>query len=673
MLTGNLLIVAAIAVVLGLLTILQFLLAARHDHAVSMAGPLQNLDALEVQRKQKQALLVDLDEDLRKRREALQNFAQIQADVDEMVRRRDELLTEWSSLEEKRAEVRVVRSDTERAVIDRHSVEAELVRSRAELDEIRDRLAKAEQLLAQTGVLEAELDGLTQRIEELRDQRRLLEEAEERTTRLDLRAQELDTAIVRSHAQLAERSAELEETQARLTAERQALAGTQTERAGIVAETAAVAIELRQSRAQLQDLADQRVTLEVQIATLNEGIRKAGGQPDGLDEKKDPLRELTAVPPVLQELRKWPASGVIAEIDALDRVHKWLEKSGLHFHPRVIRSFHTAMKVNETTQIAVLAGISGTGKSQLPRLYAAAMGIGFLQVPVQPRWDSPQDLMGFYNYIEGRFRPTDMARALWHLDGQHDSTFNDRMMLVLLDEMNLARVEYYFSDFLSRLESRPPKERVGDANLRKDAEIELEIPMSEGQTAPRVFPGYNLLFAGTMNEDESTQSLSDKVVDRANVMRFTAPTKISHAGISGILPAPEALPRAKWDAWVKPTRQVDQHPQVAQSVERMRALMQNFKRPFGHRLGRAIMAYVANYPQGEGIESINEALADQVEMRLLPKLRGVEVANLEAAFGELQTFVEGNLRDHALAYAIKASVDAAREGAGQFVWQGLGR
>lgn len=673
MLTGNLLIVAAIAVALGLLTILQFLLAARHDHAVSMAGPLQNLDALEVQRKQKQALLVDLDEDLRKRREALQNFAQIQADVDEMVRRRDELLTEWSSLEEKRAEVRVVRSDTERAVIDRHSVEAELVRSRAELDEIRDRLAKAEQLLAQTGVLEAELDGLTQRIEKLRDQRRLLEEAEERTTRLDLRAQELDAAIVRSHAQLAERSAELEETQARLTAERQALARTQTERAGIVAETAAAAIELRQSRAQLQDLADQRVTLEVQIATLNEGIRKAGGQPDGLDEKKDPLRELTAVPPVLQELRKWPASGVIAEIDALDRVHKWLEKSGLHFHPRVIRSFHTAMKVNETTQIAVLAGISGTGKSQLPRLYAAAMGIGFLQVPVQPRWDSPQDLMGFYNYIEGRFRPTDMARALWHLDGQHDSTFNDRMMLVLLDEMNLARVEYYFSDFLSRLESRPPKERVGDANLRKDAEIELEIPMSEGQTAPRVFPGYNLLFAGTMNEDESTQSLSDKVVDRANVMRFTAPTKISHAGISGMLPAPEALPRAKWDAWIKPTRQVDQHPQVAQSVERMRALMQNFKRPFGHRLGRAIMAYVANYPQGEGIESINEALADQVEMRLLPKLRGVEVANLEAAFGELQTFVEGNLRDHALAHAIKASVDAAREGAGQFVWQGLGR
>ncbi|MFC6496363.1 hypothetical protein ACFP8Z_01780 [Gemmobacter lanyuensis] len=88
------------------------------------------------------------------------------------------------------------------------------------------------------------------------------------------------------------------------------------------------------------------------------------------------------------------------------------------------------------------------------------MGIGFLQVPVQPRWDSPQDLMGFYNYIEGRFRPTDMARAMFALDAQNNpDAVPDRLLIVLLDEMNLARVEYYFSDFLSRLESRPARAR----------------------------------------------------------------------------------------------------------------------------------------------------------------------------------------------------------------------
>jgi 5-methylcytosine-specific restriction endonuclease McrBC GTP-binding regulatory subunit McrB len=99
-----------------------------------------------------------------------------------------------------------------------------------------------------------------------------------------------------------------------------------------------------------------------------------------------------------------------------------------------------------------------------------------------------------------------MARALWAMDELNNDkeAEKDRMMMILLDEMNLARVEYYFSDFLSRLESRPRPSDVGNKSERKDAEIELEIPNME--RAPRIFPGYNLLFAGTMNEDESAYS-----------------------------------------------------------------------------------------------------------------------------------------------------------------------
>src|SRR6056297_1214471 len=233
--------------------------------------------------------------------------------------------------------------------------------------------------------------------------------------------------------------------------------------------------------------------------------------------------------------------------------------------------------------MAVLAGISGTGKSQLPRQYAAGMGIGFLQVPVQPRWDSPQDLMGFYNYIEGKFRPTDMARALWAVDELHnDQADPDRMMMVLLDEMNLARVEYYFSDFLSRLESRPRPSDVDDANERKDAEIELEIPNMD--QPPRLFPGYNLLFAGTMNEDESTQSLSDKVVDRANILRFAAPKKIKDGQAERQVEDPKALSQATWNSWITASSSVEREPVVKASLEIMVELMRDFKRPFGHRL-----------------------------------------------------------------------------------------
>lgn len=371
-------------------------------------------------------------------------------------------------------------------------------------------------------------------------------------------------------------------------------------------------------------------------------------------------------------MRNWEDAPRENEADAIKRVERRLRASGLDYPARTLRAFHTAMKVNETTQMAVLAGISGTGKSQLPRQYAAGMGIGFLQVPVQPRWDSPQDLMGFYNYIEGKFRPTDMARALWALDevNNTENALEDRMMMVLLDEMNLARVEYYFSDFLSRLENRPRQDKVDDANLRKDAEIELEIPKME--SPPRIFPGYNLLFAGTMNEDESTQSLSDKVVDRANILRFSAPKKIKNGRAEGTLEETMALSRGTWSKWVRSITEVDGDSRVNSRVEKMVELMRDFKRPFGHRLGRAIMAYAANYPETEGSRGIDDALADQVEMRLLPKLRGVEVDLAEPQFSKLMAFVERELGDEALAQAIGESMSLA-EDTGQFVWSGVTR
>ena len=85
--------------------------------------------------------------------------------------------------------------------------------------------------------------------------------------------------------------------------------------------------------------------------------------------------------------------------------------------------------------MTVLAGVSGTGKSLLPRRYAEAMGLRFLQISVEPRWDSPQDLLGFYNYIEKRYRATDLARALVHMDPYNTSELSnggheDEMMLV---------------------------------------------------------------------------------------------------------------------------------------------------------------------------------------------------------------------------------------------------
>lgn len=672
MLTDNTILVLAIAGVLIFLAVVQLSLAARHDRAVTAAGPIEELAVYEKRLEEKQRLMHDLEDELEKRRQAMAVVADLQAEVDGLRRQKEELLAEWESLRERRDEVAAVRQETEAAVVERQQLETEIAPLRAEYLMIKEKLEKAEELLGRIDALKREHEVISGQVNDLREKKLELEEAEDRISRLEARAHDLETDNARLEGQKSSHEAELGELSARVASEREALARTQTEHGRVGAEVAAQAQDVRRVAGEIENLKEMRSTLDARLAYLKAEIaRKERRSVDGETGEADPLRELKETPPVIAMMRSWDPAPLENEADAIKRVERRLRAKGLDYPARTLRAFHTAMKVNETTQMAVLAGISGTGKSQLPRQYAAGMGIGFLQVPVQPRWDSPQDLMGFYNYIERKFRPTDMARALWALDElNNDDAEQDRMMMILLDEMNLARVEYYFSDFLSRLESRPRPSNVGDKNERKDAEIELEIPNME--RAPRIFPSYNLLFAGTMNEDESTQSLSDKVVDRANILRFAAPKKIKDGQADGEAEPSKALSQKTWNKWGRSSASVEGDARVSGRIEQMLELMRDFKRPFGHRLGRAIMAYAANYPEVEGGRGIDDALADQVEMRLLPKLRGVEVEMVGPQFSKLKTFVERDLGDEALAQAIDESMTLA-EATGQFVWSGVTR
>lgn len=670
MLTGNPLLVLIVVGILTFLAVVQFWLATRHDHAVSIQGPLEEERAIFARIAEKRATLADLEHDLQKRREALAVVADIQAEVDALIRKRDEVLDEWNQMEERRNEVLALRKELEEAQIDKLRFDAELAAAKAEHEEIRERLTRAERLLDQVDDMQEQHAELTRKIETLRPELRRLEEAQERVDQLDARVRDLEKDASRLEGVVAARQSAVVEAEETLRSGHSAVAGVREELTKVEAELAAFAVEKRGIEADIARLHDARAALEARNALLERRTSSAGGSDSVTD---DPLRELKVVPQVVSVLREWRESDVIDENDALHRVQLHFRATGLTYPERTLRAFHTAMKVNESTQMAVLAGISGTGKSQLPRQYAAGMGIGFLQVPVQPRWDSPQDLMGFYNYVEGRFRPTDMARALWAMDelNNADGSLKDRVLMILLDEMNLARVEYYFSDFLSRLESRPAAAEVGDRARRKDAEIELEIPTPDGQI-PRIFPGYNLLFAGTMNEDESTQSLSDKVVDRANVIRFAAPKQIVRGAAEGVRPATEALKRSVWVGWAKPRRDQQERDLAQAKIANMVDLMKDLGRPFGHRLGRAMLAYVDRYPVTDGVADIvNRALADQVEMRLLPKLRGIEVEAKSQEIDRLRKFVS-DLGDDPLSDAIRQSVEAA-EATGQFVWQGVTR
>ena len=678
MLTGNVLILLFAALAAVALIGVQTGFAVLHDRAVTAAGPIRSLESLETAISDKRMTLSDIENELGERRKALAHIADVQTEYDATKRQLDELKAEWLQKDERREEIRAIREEIESEIIEKQTIDSELASARADLDAVHDRLAAAERLFSQNDEMKREHAALEARILAMRSEAMLLSEAQERVQRLEKLSHDLGREVSRLEGLHQASSGQLAEVQENLAADRKAVADTHSVLTQTSAKLAAAQERARSVEDEITILEDRRSVLMAQVARMEGDVAEAGdndaqGREEAVAER---LKELTTLPPVLAQMRTWKVRAPEDEPDAIQRVLQRLDQNGLHYDRRTVYAFHTAMKTNDTTQMAVLAGISGTGKSQLPRQYAAGMGIGFLQVPVQPRWDSPQDLMGFYNYIEKRYRPTDMARALYHLDILNNPTsdFKDQMMMILLDEMNLARVEYYFSDFLSRLESRPPINRVSDRSLRKDAEIELEIPMPRGMDAPRIFPGYNLLFAGTMNEDESTQSLSDKVVDRANVLRFPAPKTIRTTAQKGNIAEPEALSASRWRSWVKPVSAVENEPVVIESIDRMVGLMTGFKRPFGHRLGRAIMGYVANYSSFDRTQDLRVPLADQVEMRLLPKLRGIEVEDgNDHAFSELTSFVGEKLQDDHLARAIEASIRSAKEGSGQFVWNGVSR
>ncbi len=363
----------------------------------------------------------------------------------------------------------------------------------------------------------------------------------------------------------------------------------------------------------------------------------------------------------------------------------WLEKfasklqdKGIIFDRRIINAFHTGLKVADASPIVVLAGISGTGKSLLPRLYAHAAGMNYLQSAVQPRWDSPSDMLGFYNYMEGRFKATELSRFLWQFDIYNNEKAAQRykenlpMNMILLDEMNLARVEYYFSDMLSKLEVRRGLDPE-NKKQRKDAEIDIECGASNKNTETRsLFIGTNTLFVGTMNEDETTQSLSDKVMDRSNVLRFGRPKKLeSHPDIDGFIKAyPERqLSQKQWKLWQGNAKSDDN--ELRDIMEQLNDAMSLLDRPFAHRVWQAVDQYVANYPKINN-RSKYDAIADQVEMKILPKLQGVEKESpkVKEQLKTIQKIIEEGIQDKGLTEAYEQAIKDSNP---FFRWHGIVR
>jgi len=386
------------------------------------------------------------------------------------------------------------------------------------------------------------------------------------------------------------------------------------------------------------------------------------------------------MPHISVDKAKQPVKSEIDEMTWLTGIGNACNTYGLHFNPRILKAFHTALKTAEWSPLTVLAGVSGTGKSELPRLYSHFGGIFFEPLSVQPNWDSQESMLGFFNSIDNKFD----AQPVLHFLAQSQKRWSDdypglseAVCLVLLDEMNLAHPELYFAEFLSKLELR---------RGRKGEDVPfLPVKIGAGMQPYKLPLGRNVLWAGTMNQDETTKSLSDKVIDRSIIINFPRPTELKRR--LKLTPLDDknrgpALHKTSWQGWLAQGSDFSEEEvkPFKEFIEKMNAALSVSGRALGHRVWQSIEYYMANYPDVRAAQATKDmdalkkalhvAFEDQIVQKVMPKLRGIDTRGksktecLDKIRGQIIAGIGGNN------FNLSEDFDLACElGYGQFIWQ----
>ena len=182
----------------------------------------------------------------------------------------------------------------------------------------------------------------------------------------------------------------------------------------------------------------------------------------------------------------------------------------IYYELPLIRSFIAGLA---TSRLIILEGLSGTGKSMLPRMFARFTNSNAFFAPVQATWRDKTDVLGFYSEFSKTFKSTPF------LENLYKASYSEKTNVMVLDEMNLSRIEYYFADFLSIMEY--PEE---------DWKVRVYDPQNNQKLPEKLKGGCvsvptNTYFVGTANTDDSTFTIADKVYDRAVVIDFDEKVK----------------------------------------------------------------------------------------------------------------------------------------------------
>lgn len=292
--------------------------------------------------------------------------------------------------------------------------------------------------------------------------------------------------------------------------------------------------------------------------------------------------------------------------DALAEIKNYIFARGFDYPDGLIENFYLSLK---SKPFVILAGTSGTGKTRLVKLFAEAIGAAFKLVSVRPDWSDGSDLFG-HTDLNGNFVAGPVCSAF-------ETAINEpnRPVFLCLDEMNLARVEYYLSDFLSVIESR--EKENGHIVTEGIAQYEKGIPE-------------NLYIIGTVNMDETTFPFSKKVLDRANTIEFSY-VDLMPKQRTGESFAPQKLPNSFLctDYLVLATDCAEDKDLVERICTELQALNVKLVKANAHvgfRVRDEIVFYMLNNEKAGNLLTYEQAMDNEIMQKILPRIQGSSMA-----------------------------------------------
>lgn len=591
--------------------------------------------------------------------------------------RRERLEALRLELEAERAEAEAMpNAALERRVRVLDEREADVVERERMLAEAQKALrAEKVELLVEKEMLDQELQGLklkvervaAERTEDLRHQaaalKQQLEDARERRDAyfLELEARrELERSFgERRPEEILSALTDLERTCAELRSQLQERPDTRAaerlselerkrsewgeERAALQGELAATKQELQTRRIaalQLETLQKEKEALEVYKKVLDGAVDELRTRVDELTRQDDQRNPMVALSDLDQneELQTTsrgasPLSGATPTLaafaeDLRHRIAQGVEGRTLFYSPRDIRAFLGGLAMS---RLMLLQGISGTGKTSLPLAFASAVGGGIEVVEVQAGWRDRQDLIGYYNAFHRHYYATNFLQALYKAG---TPAYQDRVFLMVLDEINLSRPEQFFADFLSALEQPTEDRRL---TLVSDPVQNPPRLIHEGRHLP-IPP--NVWFVGTANHDESTVGFADKTYDRAHIMEMRR-TDLERFDVEERRNRPlsyEKLEDAFAHAAERQAGEVD-HAIAWLREARFAAELKRLRVGWGNRLENQLARYLPVVVESGG--SVGEAMDHLLATKVLRKLRDRH----DVRAGWLETFREQLLTD----------------------------